>query len=93
MRKQVWCILLSAVLVIGMMTGCGAKKENSDSHVAKAEKSKEIKEKEQSKSDKKKNADEEVYEVSREDFDDCDGSGHGYTEIHYSDGRVEIEEY
>lgn len=32
-------------------------------------------------------------EVSRENFDDCDNSGHGYTEIHYSDGSVEIVEY
>ena len=36
---------------------------------------------------------EERKEVSREDFPDCDGSGHGYVEIHYSDGSVEIEEY
>ncbi len=35
----------------------------------------------------------EKYEVSRENFDDCDGSGHGYTEIHYSDGSVETIEY
>ena len=35
----------------------------------------------------------EVYEVSRERFDDCDGSGHGFFEITYSDGRTEIEEY
>lgn len=35
----------------------------------------------------------EVYEVSREAYDDCDGSGHGYYEITYSDGSVAIEEY
>jgi hypothetical protein len=35
----------------------------------------------------------EVYEVSREAYDDCDGSGHGYYEITYSDGSVEYEEY
>lgn len=33
------------------------------------------------------------YEVSRQKFDDCDGSGHGYYEITYSDGTVETEEY
>lgn len=33
------------------------------------------------------------YEVSRQRFDDCDGSGHGYYEITYSDGTVETEEY
>lgn len=32
-------------------------------------------------------------EVSREDFNDCDGGGHGYTEITYSDGTVETVEY
>lgn len=32
-------------------------------------------------------------EVSREKFDDCDGSGHGYYEITYSDGTTEIVEY
>lgn len=35
----------------------------------------------------------EVYEVGRQSYDDCDGSGHGYTEITYSDGSVKIEEY
>ena len=35
----------------------------------------------------------EVYEVNREKFDDCDGSGHGYYEITYSDGSTEIVEY
>lgn len=34
-----------------------------------------------------------VYEVSRQAFDDCDGSGHGYYEITYSDGSVKTEEY
>ncbi|MDO5422243.1 MAG: SH3 domain-containing protein [Eubacteriales bacterium] len=33
------------------------------------------------------------YEVSRQKYDDCDGSGHGYYEITYSDGTVETEEY
>lgn len=35
----------------------------------------------------------EVYEVSREAYDDCDGSGHGYYEITYSDGSVAYEDY
>ena len=34
-----------------------------------------------------------VYEVSRQRFDDCDGSGHGYFAITYSDGSVAYEEY
>lgn len=34
-----------------------------------------------------------VYEVSRVAYDDCDGSGHGYFEITYSDGSVAYEEY
>lgn len=33
------------------------------------------------------------YEVSRQDYPDCDGSGHGYYEITYSDGSVETVEY
>lgn len=32
-------------------------------------------------------------EVRREDYRDCDGSGHGYVEIYYSDGSMETEEY
>lgn len=31
--------------------------------------------------------------VSRTDYPDCDGSGHGYTLIIYSDGSQDIEEY
>lgn len=33
------------------------------------------------------------HEVSRQRYDDCDGSGHGYYEIQYSDGTTEISEY
>ena len=32
-------------------------------------------------------------EVNRIRVEDCDGSGHGYYEIHYSDGSVEYEEF
>ena len=32
-------------------------------------------------------------EVRRQAYDDCDGSGHGYYEITYSDGSTAIEEY
>ena len=32
-------------------------------------------------------------EVSRQAYDACDGSGHGYYEITYSDGSTAIEEY
>ncbi len=38
-------------------------------------------------------APEAVYEVSRQAYDDCDGSGHGYWEILYSDGSVGYEYY
>ena len=38
-------------------------------------------------------APQERVEVSRQAYDDCDGSGHGYFEITYSDGTVEIQEY
>lgn len=31
--------------------------------------------------------------VSTQDYPDCDGSGHGYTEITYSDGTVEYQDY
>jgi len=34
-----------------------------------------------------------VYETSRKAFYDCDGSGHGYYEIHYSDGSVKYVEF
>lgn len=35
----------------------------------------------------------EKTEIRREDYPDCDGSGHGYVEIYYSDGSMETEEY
>ncbi|MBQ3264512.1 MAG: G5 domain-containing protein [Ruminococcus sp.] len=35
----------------------------------------------------------EVYEVSRTQFPDCDGSGHGYYQIVYSDGHTEYVDY
>lgn len=35
----------------------------------------------------------EKTEIRREDYPDCDGSGHGYVEIYYSDGSTETEEY
>lgn len=34
-----------------------------------------------------------VYEVKRQKFDDCDGSGHGYYLITYSDGTTATQEY
>lgn len=34
-----------------------------------------------------------VSEVKRQKFDDCDGSGHGYYLITYSDGSTSIQEY
>lgn len=34
-----------------------------------------------------------VHEVSRTDVPDCDGSGHGYYIVKYSDGHEEYEEY
>lgn len=41
----------------------------------------------------KDSGEEEKTEVRREDYPDCDGSGHGYREIYYSDGTMETEEY
>lgn len=35
----------------------------------------------------------EPTEVGRQAYDDCDGSGHGYYEITYSDGSVGYEDY
>ena len=35
----------------------------------------------------------EKYETGRDNYPDCDGSGHGYYEIHYSDGTSSILEY
>lgn len=34
-----------------------------------------------------------VKEVRRQKFDDCDGSGHGYYEITYSDGSTKYQDY
>ena len=37
--------------------------------------------------------DDEKKVVKKEKFEDCDGSGHGYVEITYSDGSTEVEDY
>lgn len=45
------------------------------------------------KSSKKKKKSGGKKEVSRQKYDDCDGSGHGYYEITYSDGSKKIKKY
>lgn len=37
--------------------------------------------------------DDGIYEVDRQDMPNCDGSGHGYYIITWSDGNVTTEEY
>lgn len=46
-----------------------------------------------SQSSSSQNTGSSVYEVKRQKFDDCDGSGHGYYLITYSDGSTGVEEY
>ena len=87
MRRYMYRGMFVAVIVLTFVTGCGAEKGSKESTRQKTEQSQP-----QAKEKDKKDG-EEIYELGRQDFDDCDGSGHGYREIYYSDGSMEIEEY
>ena len=100
--KRRMLVVLAAVGLSGVLAGCTPdSSEGSTKEIQKTEarEGQELKEDLMAGTDAEQNdgeasgEDEERKEVSREDFPDCDGSGHGYVEIHYSDGSVEIEEY
>ena len=89
MRKKL--AVMAVLTAVGIAAGCGTEQADSKQTV-------------QTETDAQKNADssqtettdkesEEKTEVRREKYDDCDGSGHGYVEIYYSDGSMETEEY
>lgn len=89
MRKKL--AVMAILTAVGIAAGCGTEQSDSKQTV-------------QTETDAQKNADssqtettdkesEEKTEVRREKYDDCDGSGHGYVEIYYSDGSMETEEY
>lgn len=89
MRKKL--AVMAVLTTVGIAAGCGTEQADS-------------KQKVQTETNAQKNADssqtettakesEEKTEVRREKYDDCDGSGHGYVEIYYSDGSMETEEY
>ena len=69
-----------------------ASKEYDAEQAAKAAAEKNSSSKKSSKKSKKKSSGGKK-EVSRQKYDDCDGSGHGYYEITYSDGSKKIVEY
>ena len=68
-----------------------ASKEYDAEQAAKAAAEKNSSSKKSSKKKKKSSGGKK--EVSRQKYDDCDGSGHGYYEITYSDGSTKIVEY
>ena len=72
-----------------------AQKEAEAEEKAQAAAEKKSSKKKSSKKSKKskKKSSGKKKEVSRKKYDDCDGSGHGYYEITYSDGSTKIVEY
>ncbi len=89
-RKRITILMVAAML--GILAGCTPdSSKDSTKEVQKTEAEQETERNE--KPEEGQEPEDERKEVSREDFPDCDGSGHGYIEIHYSDGSTEIEEY
>lgn len=79
-NKKMMAIIAAMSLAAASVAGCGAGQAESKQGQASADSAKD-------------SGEEEKTEVRREDFPDCDGSGHGYREIYYSDGSMETEEY
>lgn len=93
MAKKVMAILLVASIAAGCGTdtqGSGKKADTQANTHTDGETADDAKAGGENTVD---DAGEERTEVRREKYDDCDGSGHGYVEIYYSDGSMETEEY
>lgn len=86
-NKKMMAIIAAMSLAAASMAGCGAGQSESKQGQASTDTS------EKDTGAAKDSGEEEKTEVRREDFPDCDGSGHGYREIYYSDGSMETEEY
>ncbi len=89
-KKMMIVILMSVALVAGC--GTDAVDKNADHAGATADQEQKS-DKDEQDSTENGNDSEEKTEIRREKYDDCDGSGHGYVEIYYSDGSMETEEY
>lgn len=85
-NKKMMAIIAAMSLAAASVAGCGAGQSESKQGQASTDTSKKD-------TGAAKDSEEEKTEVRREDFPDCDGSGHGYREIYYSDGSMETEEY
>ncbi|KAI4451439.1 hypothetical protein C823_005988 [Eubacterium plexicaudatum ASF492] len=94
----------AVLLAVGLTAGCGTDAPDQKQNVQTEDDSQKNTSAETAEDDSQQNADagntesadgesEERTEVRREKYDDCDGSGHGYVEIYYSDGSMETEEY
>lgn len=84
-------ITMVIILMAGLAAGCGTETvSNKQETNTAADTTAEERTTDSSTSD---DGAEEKTEIRREKYDDCDGSGHGYVEIYYSDGSMETEEY
>lgn len=102
MKKKL--AVAAVLLAVGLTAGCGTDAPDQKQNVQTEDDSQKNTSAETAEDDSQQNADagntesadgesEERTEVRREKYDDCDGSGHGYVEIYYSDGSMETEEY
>lgn len=94
-RKQLKKIMAVAAAAACIAAGCGTDSA-SDGKAAQDNTAAEASADEETSADGETVEDgeeSERKEVRREDYPDCDGSGHGYVEIYYSDGTMETEEY
>lgn len=89
-KKMVIAVLMTVALVAGCGTDVADTNADSEGTTADQEQKsdKDVQGSTENGSDS-----EEKTEIRREKYDDCDGSGHGYVEIYYSDGSMETEEY
>lgn len=87
-------ITMAMILAAGLAAGCGTETADSKQGTNTAADAENTAKGESTPgSSTSDNEAEERTEVRREKYDDCDGSGHGYVEIYYSDGSMETEEY
>lgn len=85
---------MAMILAAGLAAGCGTETAGSKQETNTAVDAENAAEGESTPgSSASDNEAKERTEVRREKYDDCDGSGHGYVEIYYSDGSMETEEY
>ena len=94
MLKKITAISMIAILASSLVAcNTAANTDTSSSQTVTASQSSQSSQEEQSSQSSEQEQPPEKTVVSKQNYPDCDGSGHGYYEITYSDGTTEIQEY